>query len=117
MNNNDFNALNTNILTVDGETGIDRYPVTRGWQIIAFDQYSDRFWIKSVDMSGKPLPIREFEYQEKVRETPEEANNNKIFGLLEEIKNQLTETNDRVSKLEQRNHNNNKHNKPNNQKE
>lgn len=110
--NNTFDALNTNMVIVDGEHGATQYPVNRGYQMVLFDQYTDTFYLKGVEMSGKTLPLRTFKYEEIIQEDPIEANNNKVMELLEEIKNQLIETNNRVSQLEQRQHN--RHNKPKN---
>lgn len=108
---NTFDVLNTNMVIVDGENGANQYPVTRGYQMVLFDQYTDRFFLKGVDMSGKQMALREFKYEEVAHEDPNEVENNKMMGLLEEIKNQLIETNNRVSQLENRSYN--KHNKHN----
>lgn len=52
----------------DGEAGANRYPVAAGNSVALFDKNEKRFFIKSVDISGMPMPLREFKYEEVVRQ-------------------------------------------------
>ena len=61
MNNNNSNA----IIWVQGESGAKAYPVAPGNSIALFDSENDRFFIKTSDASGMPLPLRVFNYVEQ----------------------------------------------------
>lgn len=52
----------------DGEAGANRYPVAAGNSVALFDKNEKRFFIKSVDISGMPMPLREFKYEEVIRQ-------------------------------------------------
>ena len=65
--------VNNGIVWIDGgEEGANRYPVSPGYSVPLFDKNEKRFFIKSVDVSGMPMPLREFKYDEVIRqkETP-----------------------------------------------
>lgn len=59
--NNNSNA----IIWVQGESGAKAYPVQPGNSIALFDSENDRFFIKTTDASGMPLPLRIFNYAEQ----------------------------------------------------
>jgi len=61
MANSNSNA----IIWVQGESGAKAYPVAPGNSLALFDSESDRFFIKSTDASGMPLPLRVFNYVEQ----------------------------------------------------
>ena len=55
---------NSNILWVQGEGGAKSYPVRPGTSQVLFDSESQTFYIKTVDTSGMPQPLRMFSYSE-----------------------------------------------------
>lgn len=61
------------IVWVQGEAAAKSYAVPFGASIPLFDTEGDVFYIKSVDASGMPLPIRIFKYAEIVPQTAQEA--------------------------------------------
>lgn len=59
-------APNSNgILWVQGEAGAKSYLVGAGQSVMLMDSESSTFYIKSVDPSGMPNPIRVFDYVER----------------------------------------------------
>ena len=56
-NNNGFNW-------VQGEAAARAFQVSPGNKVLLLDSEKDAFYIKSVDMSGTPTPLRIFEYKE-----------------------------------------------------
>ena len=60
-----------------GEVGAKSYPVAPGNSVAIFDADSERFFIKSVDISGMPQPLREFTYKEVIRKTEQPVENSK----------------------------------------
>lgn len=52
----------------EGEASVNRYPVASGNYVFLFDKNEKRFFIKSVDISGMPQPLREFKYEEVIRQ-------------------------------------------------
>lgn len=61
-------APNNAIIWVQGETGAKSYSVPAGGTALLMDSESRKFYIKSVDASGIPMPLRTFEYNEVVAE-------------------------------------------------
>jgi hypothetical protein len=56
---------NSNSLTwVQGEAGAKSFMVAPNNTVMLMDSESDRFYLKSSDASGMPLPLRIFRYQE-----------------------------------------------------
>lgn len=58
-------AQNNGIIWVKGEAEAKAYPVTPGQSILLMDSDTSVFYIKSVDQSGMPLPLRIFDYTER----------------------------------------------------
>jgi hypothetical protein len=68
--NDPFGSLNAtapapDILWVQGEAGAKSYPVAPGHSAILMDSEGSVFYIKTLDTSGVPLPLRAFTYVEK----------------------------------------------------
>ena len=63
---NSFNnpVIDTGIIWVQGESGAKAYPVQPGKSMVLFDSETEHFFIKSVDISGMPQPLRMFSYSE-----------------------------------------------------
>lgn len=56
---------NGGLIWVQGESGAKSYPVSAGQSVLLMDAESNRFFIKSADASGMPLPLRVFDYTER----------------------------------------------------
>ena len=52
------------LLWVQGEAGAKSFLVAPGQNVLLMDSESSRFYLKSADASGMPMPLRVFEYQE-----------------------------------------------------
>lgn len=61
LNNNNSNSM----IWVQGESGAKAYPIAPGSSVALFDSEKDRFFIKSADNSGMPLPLRIFNFTEQ----------------------------------------------------
>lgn len=63
------------LIWVQGESGAKSYPISAGQSVLLMDSESNRFFIKSADASGMPLPLRIFDYVERkeVTRQPESA--------------------------------------------
>lgn len=55
---------NSNMIWVQGESGAKAFPVGPGANQVLFDSEKQVFYIKSVDTSGMPQPLRIFSYSE-----------------------------------------------------
>ena len=54
------------IIWVQGEAGAKSYLVAPGQSVLLMDSESNVFYIKSSDQSGMPMPLRTFDYKERV---------------------------------------------------
>lgn len=52
------------LLWVQGEAGAKSFCVAPGQNVMLMDSEAQRFYIKSADASGMPLPLRIFDYKE-----------------------------------------------------
>ena len=64
------------IVWVQGESGAKSYYVAAGKSALLMDSEDSKFYIKSADISGMPLPLRTFIYEEQ--KTPSEAPNTAV---------------------------------------
>jgi hypothetical protein len=55
---------NTGLVWVQGEAGAKSYLVAPGNTVMLMDSEGKRFYLKSADASGMPMPLRIFEYKE-----------------------------------------------------
>ena len=55
---------NTGLIWVQGEAGAKSYLVPSNSTALLMDSETDRFYIKTTDASGMPLPLRMFSYSE-----------------------------------------------------
>lgn len=53
------------IVWVQGESGAKSYFVNAGKSVLLMDSENNKFYIKSADISGMPLPLRAFNYEEE----------------------------------------------------
>ena len=63
QNLNNRNQFSSSIIWVQGEVGAKAYPIAPGNSLILMDSESNKFYIKSVDFSGKPS-IKSYTYTE-----------------------------------------------------
>lgn len=52
------------LVWVQGEAGAKSYLVAPGATVLLMDSEGSKFYLKSADASGVPLPLRVFEYKE-----------------------------------------------------
>lgn len=64
---------NNGLVWVQGETGAKSYLVAPGCTVMLMDSEGDRFYLKSADASGMPLPLRVFEYKERTETAQQTA--------------------------------------------
>lgn len=55
---------NNGLIWVQGEAGAKSYLVAPGNTVMLMDSEGERFYLKSADASGMPMPLRIFEYKE-----------------------------------------------------
>lgn len=56
---------NNGVIWVQGEEGAKAYMVAPGNSVMMLDSEGSRFYIKSTDQSGMPLPLRVFDFKER----------------------------------------------------
>ena len=60
---------NNGLIWVQGEAGAKSYIVAPGNTVMLMDSEGERFYLKSADASGMPMPLRIFEYKERAETT------------------------------------------------
>ena len=96
------NTVQNGIVWVQGETGAKSYFVAPNSNALLMDSEAERFYIKTVDASGMPLPLRVFEFKEvtegknapqsaKVIEMPEYITREEFERRIEEIRKVKTD--------------------------
>ena len=89
---------------VTSEMAAQCYPVGAGNTVLLIDFDHKMFWIKSTDTNGVPMPMRTFDFTEKLAEQPTEANTqdgtsngvsrdefNELKSMFGELKNTIEE--------------------------
>lgn len=66
---------NGGITWVQGEAAAKAHPVASGQSVLLMDSEESTFYIKSMDQSGMPLPLRIFDYTERKTEKASNAVN------------------------------------------
>lgn len=66
------------LIWVQGEAGAKSYLVAPNTTVLLMDSESQRFYLKSSDASGMPLPLRIFEYAEKTHNSASNAPQNQM---------------------------------------
>lgn len=59
----------SSVIWVQGEAGAKAYMVAAGNNVLLLDSDNPVFYIKSTDASGMPLPLRIFDYTERVQQS------------------------------------------------
>lgn len=60
---------NNGLIWVQGEAGAKSHPLNPGETALLMDSEDGVFYIKTVDVSGMPLPLRTFDYAERTAST------------------------------------------------
>ena len=91
---------NNGILWVSGEVGAKSYLVAPGTSVLLMDSESEKFYIKSTDVSGMPQPLRTFDgrdayddymtQKQSYRSGKSEDCKRKMLAALEEHLDELT---------------------------
>lgn len=77
------------IIWVQGESGAKSFIVNPGQTVLLMDSESNVFYIKSSDNSGMPMPLRVFDYKERIVQKPETIRQDYI--TREEFEKRLAE--------------------------
>ena len=78
-------ANGNGIVWVQGEAGAKSFLVAPGSHVLLMDSEDSRFYIKSADVSGVPLPLRVFKYTEELTnavELPPKGRTDEIEGYV-----------------------------------
>ena len=59
---------------VQGEAGAKSYNIAPGQSVMLMDSESNVFYIKSSDASGMPMPLRIFDYTERIPQKQQSSN-------------------------------------------
>lgn len=95
------------LIWVQGETGAKSYLVAAGCSVLLMDSESQRFYIKTVDESGMPRPLRVFEYAELLPNAPTVP----AFGIetdpvqyatKEELQEKIREMQEKIDRISER---------------
>jgi len=90
-------SANNGIIWVQGESGAKSYLIAPNTTVMLMDSESNKFYLKSADASGIPLPLRKFTYSEDTSEAqnsaiPAKDNNPKAYdakGEIEALKSEI----------------------------
>ena len=85
------NNVNTGIIWVQGEAGAKSYLVGAGNSVLLMDSEQSRFYIKSTDGSGMPMPLRVFEYNELSSNSEPKVSDNSKYVTHDELERRLQE--------------------------
>lgn len=91
----------TGITWVQGEAAARAFPITAGSKIILMDSENNVFYVKSSDVSGMPLPLRIFKYEEVTEGNNQKADTSN-FITKEEFESRIGEL-EKLLKKEKKN--------------
>lgn len=92
---------NNGLIWVQGEAGAKSYLVAPGNTILLMDSEAQKFYLKSADNSGMPMPLRVFEYNEIVlKEERKDGENTADFVTRDEFEKRLSELAPKPAKKE-----------------
>ena len=81
--------VNNGLVWVQGEAGAKSYPVAPNCTVMLMDSEGERFYLKSADASGMPLPLRIFDYKERTT-TAQQAFGGVVTGESVNLDNFVT---------------------------
>lgn len=64
-------ATTSSINWVQGEAGAKAFSMGPAQSVILMDSESNTFYIKSTDVSGMPMPLRIFDFKERLQNVPQ----------------------------------------------
>jgi len=79
------------ILWVQGEAGAKSWAVAPGKSVLLMDSEANKFYIKSSDGSGMPMPLRIFNYTEQTETSEEKKIDTSEFVTKDELNEKLEE--------------------------
>ena len=68
-----YQQQSNGIIWVQGIEAMKSYPVSAGQSVLLMDSESNCFGIKTADASGMPLPLRIFDYKERIAQNAHNA--------------------------------------------
>jgi len=90
-NNSPAQQSSNGIIWVQGEAGAKSFMVGAGQSVMLMDSESNVFYIKSSDQSGMPMPLRTFDYTERVAPKPEAVQPKMDYVTRDEFEKRLAE--------------------------
>ena len=91
-NNTQQQSTNNGINWVQGEAGAKSYAIAPNQSVLLMDSENNVFYIKSSDSSGMPMPLRIFDYTERVAAKVEQTPVEKVdYITREEFEKRLAE--------------------------
>lgn len=81
---------NNGIIWCQGLSGAKSYPVGPGQTVLLMDSEANVFYIKSADVSGMPMPLRIFDWKERIEKSDTAPN----FVTREEFEKAIKELRD-----------------------
>ena len=91
-------SASNGMIWVQGEAGAKSYLVGAGNSVLLMDSEQSRFYIKSSDSSGMPMPLRIFDYTERTQQSTQPVNviqheqiDTSQFITKEELEKRLSE--------------------------
>ena len=85
---------NSNITWIQGEPSAKSFAVAPGQTVLLMDSESNVFYIKSSDASGMPMPLRTFDYKERVDVAKNATPSTDNYVTREEFEKRLKEITD-----------------------
>lgn len=89
-------SSNGGLVWVQGETGAKSYLVAPNTTVLLMDSEALKFYIKSTDNSGMPMPLRVFEYKEVGNQQTPQGD----FVTREEFEKKIAELSEKKTKKE-----------------
>lgn len=85
------NGAQNGIVWVQGIEGAKAYPVAVGTSILLMDSEDSVFYVKSSDASGMPMPLRVFDYSERMAQHTAQPQVAPEYVTREEFERQIAE--------------------------
>lgn len=103
-------SANNGIIWVQGESGAKSYLIAPNTTVMLMDSESNKFYLKSADASGIPLPLRKFTYSEDAPEAQNSVisvngNNSPTYdakGEIEALKSELEALKEKFAESEKK---------------
>lgn len=96
-------ANSSGFIWVSGEAGAKVYLVAPSQTVLLMDSEAPKFYLKSCDSAGMPLPLRTFKYEEQaaannpLEQTQQQDSTAKSIPELGDVKNQLGELENKLN--------------------